>query len=110
MTFILVLMVDSYSEADPVQLAKEGVEKFKSDGFEIIIVDTSGRHKQETELFDEMKQIESIIVRPILFSIMCVLMCRNRTMSFSSWMRPLVRLPMHRRGHSMTPFKSAPSF
>jgi signal recognition particle GTPase len=26
-------------------------------------VDTSGRHKQETELFDEMKQIQTVIVR-----------------------------------------------
>lgn len=28
---------------------------------EIIIVDTSGRHKQETELFDEMKQVEKAV-------------------------------------------------
>jgi signal recognition particle subunit SRP54 len=49
----------SYAETDPVLLAKEGVEKFKADRFEIIIVDTSGRHKQEIELFDEMKQIAS---------------------------------------------------
>lgn len=47
----------SYAETDPVTLAMEGVAKFKSDGFEIIIVDTSGRHKQETELFEEMVQI-----------------------------------------------------
>ncbi|CAG8565467.1 33850_t:CDS:2, partial [Gigaspora margarita] len=32
-------------ETDPVQIAHEGVEKFKKDGFEIIIVDTFGRHK-----------------------------------------------------------------
>lgn len=50
----------SYAETDPVLLAKEGVEKFRADRFEIIIVDTSGRHKQETELFDEMKQIASV--------------------------------------------------
>ncbi|CAG8776030.1 18264_t:CDS:2, partial [Dentiscutata erythropus] len=40
-----------YTETDPVQIAHEGVENFKKEGFEIIIVDTSGRHKQETELF-----------------------------------------------------------
>jgi len=45
-----------------VQLAHEGVSKFKKENFEIIIVDTSGRHKQEQELFDEMQQISSAVV------------------------------------------------
>ena len=45
---------------DPVVLAQEGIDKFKSQDFEIIIVDTSGRHKQESELFDEMKQISNV--------------------------------------------------
>ena len=31
--------------------------KFKKERFEVIIVDTSGRHKQESELFEEMVQI-----------------------------------------------------
>lgn len=53
----------SYTETDPVQLAYEGVQKFKKENFEIIIVDTSGRHKQEADLFDEMKQIEQLVVR-----------------------------------------------
>ncbi|KAI9307760.1 signal recognition particle protein [Cunninghamella echinulata] len=51
----------SYTETDPVAIALEGVEKFKNDKFEIIIVDTSGRHKQETELFEEMKQISAAV-------------------------------------------------
>ncbi|GBB94878.1 hypothetical protein RclHR1_02430019 [Rhizophagus clarus] len=51
----------SYTETDPVQIAHEGVEKFKKEGFEIIIVDTSGRHKQESELFEEMKQISTVV-------------------------------------------------
>lgn len=50
----------SYTQSDPVQLAKEGIEKFNKDQFEIIIVDTSGRHKQESELFLEMKQISDV--------------------------------------------------
>jgi len=53
----------SYTEVDPVQLAIDGVAKFSAEHFEIIIVDTSGRHKQEAELFDEMKQIEQAVVR-----------------------------------------------
>jgi len=51
----------SYEEADPVVIANEGVEKFKQEGFEIIIVDTSGRHKQETSLFEEMLSIQSAV-------------------------------------------------
>jgi signal recognition particle subunit SRP54 len=51
----------SYSETDPVEIAREGVEMFKEEGFEIIIVDTSGRHKQEQALFDEMKQVEQVV-------------------------------------------------
>lgn len=38
------------------------MSKFKKEGFEIIIVDTSGRHKQETALFDEMRQIAAAVV------------------------------------------------
>ncbi|KAI7853214.1 SRP54-type protein [Circinella umbellata] len=51
----------SYTENDPVSIALEGVDKFKADRFDIIIVDTSGRHKQETELFEEMKQISAAV-------------------------------------------------
>ncbi|PAA48838.1 hypothetical protein BOX15_Mlig016372g1 [Macrostomum lignano] len=51
----------SYTETDPVVIASEGVEKFKEDGFEIIIVDTSGRHKQEDSLFEEMLQVSNAI-------------------------------------------------
>ena len=47
---------------DPVIIAQEGVEKFKEDNFEIIIVDTSGRHKQEDSLFEEMLQVSQAIV------------------------------------------------
>lgn len=51
----------SYTEVDPVVIAANGVDKFKSDGFEMIIVDTSGRHKQETALFEEMLQVANAI-------------------------------------------------
>ncbi len=36
---------------------RQGVEKFKKEGMDLIIVDTSGRHKQEQSLFDEMQAI-----------------------------------------------------
>lgn len=50
----------SYTEIDPVVIAQEGVEKFRSENFEIIIVDTSGRHKQEDSLFEEMLQVNNV--------------------------------------------------
>ncbi|KAJ5078906.1 signal recognition particle 54 kda protein [Anaeramoeba ignava] len=51
----------SYTESDPVKAAKDGVTNFTIQDYEIIIVDTSGRHKQEKELFQEMKQISDVI-------------------------------------------------
>lgn len=47
----------SYTETDPVAIASQGVAKFKKERFDVIIVDTSGRHRQEAELFQEMVQI-----------------------------------------------------
>ncbi len=47
----------SYTEADPAVIAKDGVKRFNEEKFEIIIVDTSGRHKQEEALFEEMLQV-----------------------------------------------------
>jgi signal recognition particle subunit SRP54 len=49
------------NEADPVLIAAEGVEFFREKNYEIIIVDTSGRHKQEQSLFDEMLQVEETV-------------------------------------------------
>nr|GMD19665.1 signal recognition particle 54 kDa protein 2 [Ipomoea batatas] len=47
----------SYTESDPVKIAVEGVERFKKENCDLIIVDTSGRHKQEAALFEEMRQV-----------------------------------------------------
>lgn len=60
-TKVRVPFYGSYTETDPVQIAKEGVEYFKKEGYEIIIVDTSGRHKQESELFEEMRQVANAL-------------------------------------------------
>lgn len=51
----------SYLEPDPVKIALEGVTKFKQEKFDIIIVDTSGRHRQEQQLFTEMVQISEAV-------------------------------------------------
>ncbi|GKB11977.1 signal recognition particle 54 kDa protein 2 [Tanacetum coccineum] len=47
----------SYMESDPVKIAVEGVETFRKENCDLIIVDTSGRHKQEVALFEEMRQV-----------------------------------------------------
>ncbi|MCJ1365902.1 Signal recognition particle [Acarospora aff. strigata] len=51
----------SLTQTDPAVVAREGVEKFKKERFEVIIVDTSGRHRQEQDLFDEMVQIQKAV-------------------------------------------------
>ncbi|KAI3902343.1 hypothetical protein MKW92_036455 [Papaver armeniacum] len=48
---------DHYMESDPVKIAVEGVERFKKENCDLIIVDTSGRHQQEASLFEEMRQL-----------------------------------------------------
>ncbi len=46
---------------DPVVIAQTGVDTFKAEGFEVIVVDTSGRHKQEDSLFEEMLQLSNAV-------------------------------------------------
>ncbi|RCI11317.1 hypothetical protein L249_7771 [Ophiocordyceps polyrhachis-furcata BCC 54312] len=53
----------SLTETDPAAVARAGVEQFKKDKFDVIIVDTSGRHRQEAALFREMVDIQHA-VRP----------------------------------------------
>ena len=55
-------LVLSYTEVDPVVIAQEGVDMFKAENFEFIVVDTSGRHKQEDSLFEEMLQVSNAVV------------------------------------------------
>lgn len=51
----------SYTEADPVRIAEDGVAQFRKENYEVIIVDTSGRHKQEADLFAEMQQVAKVV-------------------------------------------------
>jgi signal recognition particle subunit SRP54 len=46
---------------DSIKLAKEGVEHFKRDRPDLIIVDSAGRHRKEEALMEEMKQITKSI-------------------------------------------------
>lgn len=68
---IKVPFYGSYTETDPVKIAADGVDKFAEEGYEVIIVDTSGRHKQQASLFEEMQQ-----VRPVPSHVrICVYLC-----------------------------------
>jgi len=60
-TKLRIQFYGSYTEADPVVIAEEGVSQFVSEGYEVIIVDTSGRHKQEGALFEEMQEISAAV-------------------------------------------------
>lgn len=60
----------SRTERDPVKICTDGVERLKADpeGLDMIIIDTSGRHKQEAALFTEMEQIvEAVNPNQIVF-------------------------------------------
>ncbi len=42
---------------DPVKIARKGVERFRNEKYDLILVDTAGRHKNEADLIEEMKQL-----------------------------------------------------
>lgn len=51
----------SRTEASPVAVAVEGIRHLASHGCDLVIVDTSGRHSQSTDLLDEMREIYDAI-------------------------------------------------
>ena len=61
---------NSYTKSDPVKVAVEGVERFKKELYDLIIIDTSGRHKQEASLFEEMRQLEQATKPDVVIFVM----------------------------------------
>lgn len=49
------------SEKDAVKLAKKGFKEMKDKGVELILLDTSGRHREETSLIKEMRDISKSV-------------------------------------------------
>ncbi|MEE8132840.1 MAG: signal recognition particle receptor subunit alpha [Nitrososphaerales archaeon] len=52
--------IDVYGDErikDPVEITRNGLEYFKTSNFDIIIIDTAGRHKEEKELLEEINNI-----------------------------------------------------
>lgn len=68
---------------------------FKKEGFEIIIVDTSGRHKQEESLFEEMLAVSNAVVSDVGFNYFgCCYKLQyfsDLTTLYSSWMPRLAK-------------------
>lgn len=44
-------------DADAVKIAREGVKHFESNGFDVILIDTAGRHRSQEALMEEMKML-----------------------------------------------------
>ena len=55
--------VEVYGEEknkDSPQIVKNGLKHFENANFDIILIDTAGRHKEEKELLEEMTQINKV--------------------------------------------------
>jgi len=55
--------VEVYGEEknkDSPQIVKNGLKHFENANFDIILIDTAGRHKEEKELLEEMTQISKV--------------------------------------------------
>jgi len=48
-------------EKDAVKLAQKGFKEMKNKGIELILLDTSGRHREETSLIKEMRDISKSV-------------------------------------------------
>jgi len=46
-------------ESDPVRIALDGLRKFEN--YDVVLIDTAGRHKDEASLIDEMRRLEAKI-------------------------------------------------
>lgn len=51
----------SFQETDPAIIAANGVKRFREERRDLVIVDTSGRHRQEESLFEEMRQVATAV-------------------------------------------------
>jgi len=45
---------------DSPQVVKNGLKHFENSNLDVILIDTAGRHKEEKDLLDEMKQISKV--------------------------------------------------
>ena len=55
------------NEEDSVKVARLGIEFFREQNSNVVLVDTAGRHKEERSLLEEMKQISRSITPDLSF-------------------------------------------
>jgi len=53
--------VDMSEESNPLVIAKKGVSRAKTEGFDLVIIDTAGRLQMDQDLMNELKAIEADI-------------------------------------------------
>ncbi|RLI05216.1 signal recognition particle protein [Candidatus Bathyarchaeota archaeon] len=46
---------------DPIKIAKDAIEKFREELYDVLIIDTAGRHKDEKSLIEEMKTLAETV-------------------------------------------------
>ena len=49
------------ADANPVDIARQGIEKAKADGIDTVIVDTAGRLQIDQDMMDELGQIKDVV-------------------------------------------------
>jgi len=60
----------SYDATDPATIAAAGVAKLREERRDLIIVDTSGRHRQEEALFEEMRAVAAAVAPDLVIFVM----------------------------------------
>jgi len=57
------IKVEVYGEEEnknPISIVKNGLQYYDNQGYDVIIIDTAGRHKQESGLLEEMNQMHKV--------------------------------------------------
>jgi signal recognition particle subunit SRP54 len=57
------IKVEVYGEEenkDPISIVKKGLEYYKSQDYDVIVIDTAGRHKEESALLEEMNEMNKV--------------------------------------------------
>jgi signal recognition particle subunit SRP54 len=49
------------ANSNPIDIVKKGLEHFKIQNIDVIIIDTAGRHKEESSLLEEMREMRNAI-------------------------------------------------
>ena len=58
---INIPVFDMGKDADPVEIARQGVEKAKADGVDVVIIDTAGRLQIDEGMMAELKRIKDTV-------------------------------------------------